>query len=174
MTHCVWNNTLCTKVHSCQESFSCWLWKKFPSVNFFYTSAAIDVMDKYQVWAPLVMLVTNIMSVSKLIKLNIFQQIQLNISQQIQVNIFRLIQVNIFQLIQVLAMSFRCEINPLPRQQCNFIAFTLAKNSRFIPISDAAEDKKRLTSISAEHYSSNLIFSTKLDMYQFLANCESI
>ena len=24
--------------------------KKFPSVNFFYTSAAIDAMDKYQVW----------------------------------------------------------------------------------------------------------------------------
>ena len=24
--------------------------KKFPSVKFFYTSAAIDAMDKYQVW----------------------------------------------------------------------------------------------------------------------------
>ena len=51
----------------------------------------------------------------------------------------------LFPPIQVLAMSFRSEINPLPRQQCNFIAFTLAKNSRFISISDkTAETPKTL------------------------------
>ena len=61
---------------------------------------------------------------------------------------------DIFELIQMLATSFRSEINPLPTQQCNFIAFNLPKNSRFIP--DTA--KERLTSIS-DHPSSNLISS---------------
>ena len=47
MTHCVWNNTLCTKVHSCQESFSGWLWNNSPQTILFTL-------------APLLMLWTNI------------------------------------------------------------------------------------------------------------------
>ena len=47
-THCVWNN--------CQESFSRWLWKKFPSVNLFTL-------------APLLMLVTNIRYVHQCLRL---------------------------------------------------------------------------------------------------------
>ena len=47
MTHCVWNNTLCTTVHSCQKSFSRWLWKNSPQSNSFTL-------------APLLMIRTNI------------------------------------------------------------------------------------------------------------------
>ena len=44
ITHCVQKYTVRSLFRvNCEE-------KKFPSINLFYTSTAIDAMDKYQVW----------------------------------------------------------------------------------------------------------------------------
>ena len=54
ITHCVYSYTLCVKLHTVYNGtlsrvLFALIVNKFPSVNFFYISAAIDAMDKYQV-----------------------------------------------------------------------------------------------------------------------------
>ena len=52
ITHCVQKYTVRSLFRvNCEE-------KKFPSVNLFYTSTAIDAMDKYQVWLKVIRIIT--------------------------------------------------------------------------------------------------------------------
>ena len=66
-----------------------------------------------------------------------------------------------FELIQVLYTLFGSKINPTPGQQCNFIAFTLAKNSRFISISNAGHSQKLLTYNDNLSCDSSILYYTK-------------
>ena len=56
-THCVLNYTLCVRLYivceiTVRSPFRLNCGKKIPLSQFFYTSAAIDASDKYQVCAP--------------------------------------------------------------------------------------------------------------------------
>ena len=60
ITHCVWNYTLCVKLHTVCEITHCVqitqgsllrsIWKKILSLQKFYTDAVGGVGDKYEVW----------------------------------------------------------------------------------------------------------------------------